>query len=77
MNNTSATEGNSKVLVFDGKADSFNPWEIQLNAFAEVEGIVDALGSNQDPNMTHNNKHLLDPAKDRDKPMILASKTNK
>ena len=34
----------ARVPAFDGKPESFDRWEIQWNAFAEVEGISDALG---------------------------------
>jgi hypothetical protein len=30
--------------VFDGKPDNFDRWEIQWNAFVEVEGISGTLG---------------------------------
>jgi hypothetical protein len=72
----SATEGKSKVPVFDSKADSFDHWKIQWNAFTEVKGVVDALGPKQDPNIPHNSKHILDPDKEMKKLMILATKGN-
>jgi len=34
----------AKVPGFDGKAESFDGWEIQWNAFAEVENLSGALG---------------------------------
>jgi hypothetical protein len=40
-----------RVPVLDGKPENFNRWEIQWNAFVEVEGIIDALGSELDTNI--------------------------
>jgi hypothetical protein len=69
----SATEGKSKVPVFDSKSESFCHWEIQWNIFAEVEGIVAALGSKLYYKMSWNNTHYLDPAKDSETLMIAVS----
>jgi hypothetical protein len=73
----SLSEVKSKVLMFDGKADSFDRWEIQWNAFVEVENITDALGAKLNSEIPQNSKHVLDPTRDEDKNMILASKANK
>jgi hypothetical protein len=35
----------ARVPVFDGKPENFNRREITWNAFVEVEGISEALGS--------------------------------
>jgi hypothetical protein len=42
---------NARVPVFDGKLENFDRWEIQWNAFVEVEGISGALGNVFDTNM--------------------------
>jgi len=34
------TADRNRVTVFDGKAESYDKWEIQWNAFVEVEGIL-------------------------------------
>jgi hypothetical protein len=74
---SSVHEGKANVPVFDGKAESFDPWEIQWKAFAEIEGVTDALGPELNPKMPRNSKVVLDPAEDDDKPKIVASKANK
>jgi hypothetical protein len=73
----SATEGKSKIPVFDGKAGSFDYWGIEWNVFAGFEGITDALGSTLDARMPQKNKHALDPAKDTAKPRSAANKANR
>jgi hypothetical protein len=65
------------VTVFDGKVDSFDHWEIQWNAFAEVEGIIDVLYMALDYNIPKNNKHVLDPVIDTYTVMIASSKATK
>jgi hypothetical protein len=37
--------------VFDIKSENFDRWEIQWNAFVEVEGISGTLGNVLDTNM--------------------------
>jgi hypothetical protein len=71
------SEVKSKVLMFDGRAESSNRWEIQWNAFAEVENITEALGKKLNADMPQNSKHILNPVEDKDKKMIVASKANK
>jgi hypothetical protein len=73
---SSVHEGKTKVPVFDGKSESFDHWEIQWNAFAEVEDITDALGPELDPKMPINSNDVLDPADDDDKPKMVVSKAN-
>jgi hypothetical protein len=63
--------------MFDGKAESFDRWEIQWNAFAKVENITEALGTKPNKEMPQNSKHVLDPMKDEDKKMIVVGKANK
>jgi hypothetical protein len=73
----SLSEVKSKVPMFDGKAESFDRWEIQWNAFAEVENITEALGTKLNKEMPQNSKHMLNPMEDADKKMIVAGKANK
>jgi hypothetical protein len=73
----SLSEVKSKVPMFDGKADSFDRWEIQWNAFAEVENITDVLGTKLNSEMPQNSKHVFYPTKDKDKKMSVASKAKK
>jgi hypothetical protein len=73
----SMSEVKSKVPMFDGRAESFNRWEIQWNAFAEVEHITEALGTKLNVDMPQNSKHILNPVEDKDKKMIVTSKANK
>jgi hypothetical protein len=55
----SATERKYEVPVFDGTLDIVEPWEIQWNMLAKVEGTVDELGPKLDSKMPQNNKHAL------------------
>jgi hypothetical protein len=71
------SEVKSKVPMFDGRAESFDCWKIQWNAFAEVENITEALGTKLNTDMPQNSKHVLNPVEDKDKKMIVASKANK
>jgi hypothetical protein len=73
----SMSEVKSKVPMFDGRAESFDRWEIQLNAFAEGENITKVLGTKLNTDMPQNSKHVLNPVEDKDKRMIVASKANK
>jgi hypothetical protein len=73
---SSVHEWKAKVPVFD-EAYIFDCWEIQWNAFAEVEGIAYALGPELNPKMPVNSKAVLDPAVDDVKPKMVASKANK
>jgi hypothetical protein len=52
------SEVKSKVPMFDGRAESFDLWEIQCNAFAEVENITEALGTELNEDMPQNSKHM-------------------
>jgi hypothetical protein len=63
--------------MFDGKAESFDRWEIQWNAFAEVENITEALGTKLNKDMPQNSKYVLNPVEDADKKVSVASKANK
>jgi hypothetical protein len=63
--------------MFYGKAESFDLWEIQCNALAEVENITEALGPKLNQEMPQNSKHVLDPIKDEDKKITVARKANK
>jgi hypothetical protein len=45
--------------MFDGKAESFDRWEIQWNAFAGVENITEALGTKFNQEMPQNSKHYM------------------
>jgi len=45
------TTARNRVPVCDGKAESYDKWEIQWNAFVEVEGISCALGNALEANM--------------------------
>jgi hypothetical protein len=42
-----------------------------------VENITEALGTRLNADMPQNSKHILNPAEDKDKIMIVASKANK
>jgi hypothetical protein len=44
----------AQVPVFDSKPENFDQREVQWNAFADVEGISDALGSELDIKMPGN-----------------------
>jgi len=41
----------SLVCFVDEDNDKFDKWEIQWNAFVQVENIFGALGSSRNPNM--------------------------
>jgi hypothetical protein len=71
------SEVKSKMPMFDGRAESFDRWEIQWNALAEVENITEALGTKLNTDMPQNSKHILNPVEDKDTKMIVASKANK
>ena len=44
---------------FDGRVENYDKWEITQAAFAEVEGLSDALGDNLDPNMPDSSVSVL------------------
>jgi hypothetical protein len=46
---------------------------MELYAIAEVEGIANKLGAALDSKMPKHNKHVLDPAFDTDKLMIITA----
>jgi len=49
--NLSEEKGKMKLPSFDGRAENYDKWGINWAAFAEVEGLSDALGDCLDPNM--------------------------
>jgi hypothetical protein len=73
----SLSEVKSKMPMFDGKAESFDCWKIQWNAFTEVDNITEALGTKLNTDMPQNSKHVLNPVEDKDKKIIVARKANK
>jgi hypothetical protein len=44
-------EGKARVPTFDGKIENFEEFEMQWNAFAQVEGFSDALMAKGHPAM--------------------------
>jgi hypothetical protein len=44
-------EGKARVPTFDGKIENYEEFEMQWNAFAQVEGFSDALMAKGHPNM--------------------------
>jgi hypothetical protein len=44
-------EGKTRVPTFDGKLENYEEFEMQWNAFAQVEGFSDALMANDHPDM--------------------------
>jgi len=47
------------VPSFDGCVENYDRWEINWGAFAEVEGLSDALGDALDPNMLDSSVSVL------------------
>ena len=69
-------KGRTKVPSFDGHVENYDRWEIKWGAFAEVEGLSDALGDALDPNMPDSSVSVL--GKDvTGKLQAAAVKTNK
>jgi len=52
-------KGRTKVPSFDGQVENYDKWEIKWGAFAEVEGLSDALGDALDPNMPDSNVVMI------------------
>jgi len=52
------TTERNRVPIFDGQAESYDKWEIQWNAFLEVESISCALGNTLD-NMPASSVNLV------------------
>jgi hypothetical protein len=44
-------EGKARVPTFDGKIENYEEFEMQCNAFAQVEGFSDALMAKGHPDM--------------------------
>jgi hypothetical protein len=44
-------EGKARFPTFDGKLENYEEFEMQWNAFAQVEGFSDALMANGHPDM--------------------------
>jgi hypothetical protein len=44
-------EGKVRVPTFDGKIENYEEFEMQWNAFAQVEGLSDALMAKGHPDM--------------------------
>jgi hypothetical protein len=44
-------EGKARVPTFDGKIENHKEFEMQWNAFAQVEGFLDALMAKVHPDM--------------------------
>lgn len=55
----SEEKGRAKLPSFDGCVDNYDRWEIKWGAFAEVEGLSDALGDALDPNMLDSSVSVL------------------
>ena len=69
-------KGRNKVPSFDGRAENYDRWEIKWGAFAEAEGLSDALGEAIDPNMPDSSASVI--GKDATgKLQAAAVKTNK
>jgi hypothetical protein len=52
-------EGKARVPTFDGKLENYEEFEMQWNAFAQVEGFVDALMANGHPDMPMDYKTVI------------------
>jgi len=61
----------------DGKAESYDKWEIQWNAFLEVESISSALGNTLDTKMTASSVTVVSTTDAQEKLQPAAIKANK
>jgi hypothetical protein len=52
-------EGKARVPTFDGKLESYDDFEMQWSAFAQVEGLSDALMAKGHPDMPTDYKTVL------------------
>jgi len=69
-------KGRTKAPSFDGRVEIYDRWEIKWGAFAEVEGLSDALGDALNPNMPDSSVAMIE--KDAaGKLQAAAVKTNK
>ena len=55
----SEEKGKRKLPSLDGLAENYDKWKIKWAAFAEVEGLSDALGDSLDPNMPDSSVSVL------------------
>ena len=55
----SEEKGKRKLPSLDGLAENYDKWKIKWAAFAEVEGLSDALGDCMDPNMPESSVSVL------------------
>jgi len=71
------TTERNRVPIFDGKAESYDKWEIQWNAFVEVEGISCALSNTLDTNMPASSAIVVSTTYAQVKLQAAAIKANK
>ena len=76
MSVTTIESNRSKVPTFDGKQENYDQWEMQWNAFAQVEQISDALGDALSSDMPANDKAVIDETKEEGKKQAKAKKAN-
>jgi hypothetical protein len=57
--NMSGHDGKSRVLTFDSKQENYEEFEMQWNAFAQVEGFADVLLPNGHPHMPADHKTAI------------------
>jgi hypothetical protein len=70
-------EGKARVHIFDGKLENYEEFEMQWNAFAQVEGFSDALMANGHPDMPTDYKTAIpDDGQGQGKKQARAKKGN-
>jgi hypothetical protein len=70
-------EGKARVPTFDSKLESYEEFEMQLNAFAQVEGFSGSLMTKGLPDMPKNHKTvILDDGQGQGKKQVRAKKEN-
>jgi hypothetical protein len=70
-------EGKARVPTFDGKIESYEEFEMQWNAFAQVEGFSDALMTEGHPDMPMDYKtYIPDDGQGQGKKEARAKKEN-
>jgi hypothetical protein len=70
-------EGKAIVPTFDGKLESYEEFEMQWNAFSQVEGFSDALMANGHPDVPPDYKTVItDDGQGQGKKQARAKKEN-
>jgi hypothetical protein len=70
-------EVNARVPTFDGKLENYEEFEMQWNAFSQVEGFSDALMANGHPDMPLDRKTAIpDEDQGQGKKQACAKKEN-